>query len=79
MLNDIHLMDCKIGMRQLSDNSAQIIIADPPYNIGKDFGNNSDKMSMPEYLLDCDIWIAECLRILKNNGTGKDISFTGLL
>ena len=79
MLNDIHLMDCKIGMRQLSDNSAQIIIADPPYNIGKDFGNNSDKMSMPEYLLDCDIWIAECLRILKNNGTMFIYGFSEIL
>ena len=53
----------------LADNSAQIIIADPPYNIGKDFGNNSDKQSMKEYLEWSDKWIKECLRILIPNGT----------
>jgi site-specific DNA-methyltransferase (adenine-specific) len=53
----------------LASNSAQIIIADPPYNIGKDFGNKSDKQPMDEYLDWCDKWIAECMRILKSNGT----------
>lgn len=53
----------------LQDKSAQIVIADPPYNIGKDFGNDSDKQSMPEYLEWSDRWIGECLRILKDNGT----------
>ena len=48
---------------------AQIIIADPPYNIGKDFGNKSDKQPMDEYLAWCDKWIHECLRVLKPNGT----------
>ena len=53
----------------LDSDSAQIIIADPPYNIGKDFGNDSDKQPMDEYLLWCETWIKECLRILKPNGT----------
>ena len=53
----------------LESDSAQIIIADPPYNIGKDFGNNSDKQPMDEYLLWCENWIKNCLRILKPNGT----------
>jgi site-specific DNA-methyltransferase (adenine-specific) len=53
----------------LESESAQIILADPPYNIGKDFGNNSDKQPMDEYLLWCESWINECLRILKPNGT----------
>ena len=54
---------------KLPDDSAQIIIADPPYNIGKDFGNDSDKQPMDEYLKWCEIWIKDCLRILKPNGT----------
>ena len=53
----------------LMDNSAQIIIADPPYNIGKNFGNDSDKQTMGDYLTWCDKWIKDCLRILKPNGT----------
>ena len=53
----------------LESESAQMIIADPPYNIGKDFGNESDKQPMDVYLKWCDQWIQECLRILKSNGT----------
>lgn len=53
----------------LPDNSAQVVLADPPYNIGKDFGNNSDKQKLVDYLEWCDKWILECLRVLKPNGT----------
>ena len=65
----IYTADCLQFMPTLPDKSAQIIIADPPYNIGKDFGNDSDKQSMPAYLEWTDRWIGECLRILKDNGT----------
>lgn len=61
--------DCLQIMPGLASESAQIVIADPPYNIGKDFGNDSDRQTMPQYLEWCDQWIAECLRILKPNGT----------
>jgi site-specific DNA-methyltransferase (adenine-specific) len=53
----------------LESNSAQIILADPPYNIGKDFGNESDKQPMETYLSWTETWIKDCLRILKPNGT----------
>ena len=43
----------------LASDSAQIIIADPPYNIGKDFGNDSDKQPMDAYLIWCEKWIKE--------------------
>ena len=35
--------DCIKGMKEMKADSVDIIICDPPYNIGKDFGNNSDK------------------------------------
>ena len=63
----------------LESDSAQIIIADPPYNIGKDFGNQSDKQPMDEYLLWCDKWIEECIRILKPNGTMFIYGFSEIL
>lgn len=61
--------DCIEGMKSLESETADIIICDPPYNIGKDFGNSSDKQTMTEYLEWCDVWIAECVRILKPHGT----------
>lgn len=61
--------DCISHLKTVPTDSAQIIIADPPYNIGKDFGNNSDKQDAAAYLAWCDAWIAECLRVLKPGGS----------
>jgi site-specific DNA-methyltransferase (adenine-specific) len=63
----------------LPSASAQIIIADPPYNIGKDFGNDSDKQPLEDYLVWCDKWIKESLRILKPNGTMFIYGFSEVL
>lgn len=63
----------------LGDGEAQIIIADPPYNIGKDFGNKSDKQPMDQYLKWCDEWINGCLRVLKPNGTMFIYGFSEIL
>lgn len=67
--NNIYNDDCIIGMKKIEKDSVDIIICDPPYNIGKDFGNDSDKQNMDVYLSWCDDWISECLRILKPSGT----------
>jgi len=67
--NQIICEDCIVGMKKMMDETVDIIICDPPYNIGKDFGNNSDKQEREAYLSWCDEWITECLRILKPEGT----------
>ena len=71
--------DCITGMKELSNDSVDIIMCDPPYNIGKDFGNNSDKQKMDDYLKWCDKWITECIRILKPNGTLYIYGFSEIL
>lgn len=71
--------DCLKVLPTLESESAQIIIADPPYNIGKDFGNESDKQPMDEYLAWCSTWVNECLRILKPNGTMFIYGFSEIL
>jgi site-specific DNA-methyltransferase (adenine-specific) len=78
-LNTIHLEDCVVGLKKIADESVDIIICDPPYNIGKDFGNDSDKQEMDKYLVWCDSWIAECLRILKPQGTMYIYGFSEIL
>lgn len=77
--NKIYHEDCITGMKKIQSDSVDIIICDPPYNIGKDFGNDSDKQKMDEYLLWCDIWIGECLRILKPQGTLYIYGFSEIL
>ena len=79
MKNKIYNEDCINGMKKLDDNSADIIICDPPYNIGKDFGNDSDKQTMDKYLNWCDEWINESIRILKPNGTLYIYGFSEIL
>ena len=78
-INKIYNEDCIIGMKKIKNESADIIICDPPYNIGKDFGNNSDKQEMDKYLVWCDEWINECLRILKPKGTLYIYGFSEIL
>ena len=57
-------------MKQIKDKSINLIFADAPYNIGKDFGNNTDKWkTVEDYITWCKSWIDECMRILKDNGT----------
>lgn len=48
--------------------SYDVIIADPPYNIGKDFGNNSSEMPIDDYVRWAKNWLTDCLELLKDNG-----------
>ena len=57
-------------LKKMKDKSVQLIFADAPYNIGKDFGNNRDKWeSVYAYIDWCKSWIDECMRVLSDNGT----------
>ena len=57
-------------MRNMRDDSIDLIFTDPPYNIGKDFGNQSDKWDdVQSYIAWCKTWLDECARVLKPNGT----------
>ncbi|OLY95605.1 site-specific DNA-methyltransferase (adenine-specific) [Cnuella takakiae] len=54
----------------IQDNSVDLIFADPPYNIGKDFNGHKDKWSKEEdYLNWCYSWLDLCLKKLKPNGS----------
>lgn len=78
-LNKLYVMDVLDGLSHLPNESAQIIIADPPYNIGKDFGNNTDIRALDEYVSWSDKWLKECIRILKPNGTMFVYGFSEIL
>ncbi len=53
----------------LPANSVDLVIADPPYNLGKDYGNGSDSRAFDEYLAFSLEWLRECHRVLKPAGT----------
>ncbi len=71
------LGDCLSMLKQIKPQSIDLIFADPPYGLGKDFGVSKDVWSNAnEYLQWCKIWIDECMRILKPNGTMYFMSST---
>ena len=62
--------DCLEVLRNIKSKTVNLIFADAPYNIGKDFGNNSDKWeSVDAYVKWCKTWLDECMRVLTDNGT----------
>lgn len=77
--NTIQCMDCTEGMQKLPKESIDLIIIDPPYNIGKDFGNNIDRRQLDEYINWSKIWINESIRLLKPTGTLFIYGFSEIL
>lgn len=63
---DINLLqgDCLELMKDIPDKSIDLILTDPPYNIGK---AKWDKI--PNYIEWCGKWFIECQRVLKDNGS----------
>ena len=56
--------------RKIPDNSIDLIFADPPYNIGKDFNGIKDKWASDEaYIHWCYRWLDLCIDKLKSNGS----------
>ena len=51
-------------MKDIPDKSVDLILTDPPYNIGK---AKWDKI--PNYIEWCGKWFIECQRVLKDNGS----------
>lgn len=68
-LNRVYNSDCIKIMSKFPSESIDLIIADPPYNVGKDYGNDSDKQSDKDYIDFTENWITEAIRILKKDGT----------
>jgi len=53
----------------IESGSVDLIIADPPYNLGKDYGNNHDFKGFEEYLYFSSMWLKQAHRVLKTTGT----------
>lgn len=78
-LNQIILNDAVEELRKLPNECCDVIIIDPPYNIGKDFGNNKDKREINEYIRWSKSWIDESIRVLKPTGTMFIYGFSEIL
>lgn len=55
---------------EIQTETIDLIFIDPPYNIGKTFGDFRDKWPSDEdYAEWAYLWLEECIRVLKPNGT----------
>lgn len=56
-LGKLYNADCLEVLPQIGEESVDLIFADPPFNLGKDYGNGlSDSMKDQEYLEWCGRW-----------------------
>jgi site-specific DNA-methyltransferase (adenine-specific) len=69
-LGELYNVDCMHLLRGLPENSIDCIFADPPFNLGKDYGSKvNDKLEKYDYLGWCYAWLEECCRVLKPKGS----------
>lgn len=66
--NNIIIGDCLEELAKLPDACSRLIIADPPYNLDKDFGIWKEKERKGTWLPWCKQWLAECKRVLAPGG-----------
>ena len=71
MTNDQNVLlgDALEVLPSLAPQSVDLIIADPPYNLEKNYGNNHDVLGFEEYLEFSRRWIQEACRVLKPTGS----------
>ena len=50
LLNKVFNEDCFVEFSRIPDNFVDLVIADPPYGLGKDYGNDSDRLSGERYI-----------------------------
>jgi site-specific DNA-methyltransferase (adenine-specific) len=61
--------DCMTVLPAIRDAVVDTVFADPPFNLGKEYGENCDDLRTDqEYLSWCKRWIEECVRTIKPGG-----------
>ena len=66
--HEIYLDDALNALKKIKNSTCSLVFADPPYNMGKKFGN--DKWDKPEDYRDwCIKWIEQCIEKLTSDGS----------
>jgi site-specific DNA-methyltransferase (adenine-specific) len=60
--------DCIEVMKTLPDDSVNLVVSSPPYNVGIGYDTHIDTLSMDEYWGWTKEWLAETYRLLKDDG-----------
>jgi site-specific DNA-methyltransferase (adenine-specific) len=66
---DLRHEDCIEGMSRLADESIDVVVTSPPYNLGISYRKYSDRQDRQSYLRWCHEWAEQVRRILKPAGS----------
>lgn len=68
--NKTYKGDCDVIMEEMINQGMKfdLILTDPPYNLNKDFGNNSDSLDKKEFLEINETRLTKCRDLLDTNG-----------
>jgi len=69
LLNRVFNEDAIAGIAKIPDGVLDLVVTDPPYCLGKDYGNDSDKLDPEAYLEWSQQWIDAVIPKLKHNGS----------
>jgi site-specific DNA-methyltransferase (adenine-specific) len=61
--------DCREVLASLPDSSVDLVLTDPPYNVGFDYGNDSDKQEQSAYLTWLDEIVGQVSRTMKQGSS----------
>ncbi len=67
-LNRVFCENVLTGLARIPDGAVDLVVADPPYGLGKDYGNDSDKQEAGAYLEWMETWIDAVLPKLTPQG-----------
>lgn len=67
-INSINCGDCLKLLPLIPDNSIDMIVTSPPYNVEMKYDTYIDSMPWSDYYAWCAKWLSECLRVLKPDG-----------
>src|SRR5579872_3994458 len=65
-LDRIILGDCRELLEELPDESIDLIVSSPPYNLGKEY---ETRQALDVYLRDQSLVLSQCKRVLKKTGS----------
>ena len=69
-------------LKSIPDGSVDLIVTDPPYNIGYKYGGRGrkdDQMKPYEYTVWVEEWLRECQRVLASHGSIYVIAYNNIL
>jgi len=66
---DLRRQDCISGMSRLAEESVDLVVTSPPYNLGISYGKYSDRQDRRSYLGWCGEWAGQVRRVLGPDGS----------